>query len=139
MIHYLISLRVVNKDSVCIAAQPIVAVLVLHHGIDVAQLQISDAGQALLKLVHTIFIGRDPYQSEIVDINLARRIVTDRGFIKLIVQELANLFILTVNDKYSHVVGSHPHTVLVVYLDIPYLQAFGQSLDTLRQHQLTNC
>ena len=42
--------------------------------------------------------------------------------------------------KKSHVVGGYPQpTVIVVYLDIPYLQAFGHSLDTLRQHQLTNC
>ena len=61
MVHHFPAPWVVDIDTVRIAAQPVIAVTVFRHCIDVTKSKTLDTGQTFLELIDPILIGSYPY------------------------------------------------------------------------------
>ena len=131
MSHYLLGARVVDVDALLVAAQPVVAVEVFTDGIQVAQLQVLDAGLSRQILVDTILIRTYPHLSPRVQEDMLRGVVAQCRLVELVVLELAHLMVLHVYHEQSLMVGGSPYPALLVDLYVPRLQFLRHIRDAM--------
>ena len=131
VIHHLISLGIIDKDTHIVGSQPVVAVLVLTSGGDITEFNALQTGNTGDILVDTIFIGSDPNRVSVVQIEGTQRIVAKRCLVVLVVQELFPLFVPYVYHHQSVMVASQPEPVVLVNQYAPHLQIVWEIIDTL--------
>ena len=68
VVHHLVGLGVINKDTGIVGTQPIVTVLVLAGGGNVSKFDALQTGNTRDILVNTVFIGSDPDRVPVVQI-----------------------------------------------------------------------
>ena len=62
---------------------------------------------------------------------MLHRILTERGLVELVVQELLDLLVVEIHDDEPLMVGGKPHPVALVHDHIPHLQILRQTRNTV--------
>ena len=117
---------IVFDDTAVVGTQPVSAVLSLHCRVDITQLDGPDTRWTLDILVQTVTIGTDPHVTRLVEHQALHRILTERGLVVLIIQELLDLLVFEIHDNKALMVGDKPHPVALVHDHIPHLQVLRQ-------------
>ena len=118
-------------DTAVVGTQPVHAVLTFHRGVDITEFDGPDTRGTLDILVQTVTIGTDPHVTRLVEHQSLRRILTERGLVELVVQELLDLLVVEIHDDEPLMVGGKPHPVALVHDHIPHLQILRQTRNTV--------
>ena len=106
--------------------------MVLHGGVDIAQLYVRDACLLFDILVQTVTVGTHPHIAIFVEQHVLQRVLTDRGLVELVVHETARFLGFRIDDPQSFVVSTQPEPVAMVLHHHPRQHIVGQALDALR-------
>ena len=117
-------LWVVFYNASVIRTQPIIALMVFRGGVDITQLQGTEAQHLLNVLVQSVTIGSYPHAAVLIQHQVLGGVLAQRGGIKLIVLKLLHLLRLRVYHKESLVVSHNPYPATLVHTYVPHLQPF---------------
>ena len=135
--HNLVRLRIHLTDTAAVQSQPVVALLVLADGIDIAIRQRGETGHSIGTHCHTALVCRNPHAVQRVQIQMFDSNVGQRCIIALLIGELPPLLCLEVEHQNTQVVGSHPKQALGVMSHLPNHNVVRYVAEALSPHILS--
>ena len=132
MIHDLTRLGIIQQDTLIVGTNPVIATLILAGRRDITQIYTLQTCVSSDVLVHTILIRSNPDAAIIGLADGTKGVITDRGLVVFIIQELFPLIIFHVNDNKAIVVAHHPQPVILIDQNVPYHQGAWNAVNTPR-------
>ena len=134
-LHRLQGLRIHLDDTTVITTQPVIALLVFCHRIDITYGQTLEVRQGLSTHGHTVLITGKPHTPQLIQIQVLDGNIRQRRVVALDIGKLAPLLVFKVEHQHTEVVSRHPEQPLRIVTDFPDQDVIRHILKASCPHQ----